>query len=578
MEKDILQGAAIETKKKQKRWIHNTTEGQTIKRKLCEWASIRFQALFRTVNGFMQVPRALAILARIQDPRMSQSEAEILVRQKFSYLMGYQSFSNAQKLYKKTKEKAKSGEDLTKPEAEAHDAVYNIKYIKTRFPEVKIAYPDIGEDGKFYARMMSGISKTDGSEYSDYKIELFGPFGDMGLGKPAHQNFLVQFLDGLVIQAIDVNQDNVLGQSFFVPNVLAEFDRDKKIKIIGCPEFIVTTNWSSTAWCSAFAEHNFGTMVQRCYARLGLRFHYGHPDYIDAMSVMTESGMSKMPYVSEDIFTGFDVVLKGGRVIHIEYHEVGKARDVDLYTTTKFQRKISMGASQMACTRYIDQLQTTWNANLAQKWSFYYTTVGFYINHQMLYLSVWFALVSQLVLVILQATVLGQDVNNFISRRVFFAQIGYALVAPGILQLVLEKGFIRGIWDYIAHFFILAVYATFHILNVAAYWQFGLTSSAFYLASGRGTGLEHYFMRDMYDNFYRTHWRVGFIIWWMGILVFALSVDWYVWILMYLAPSGVWLWGAMFLNPGSLPTTVHEEQWKRLTNKDMQETLSLIHI
>jgi 1,3-beta-glucan synthase len=379
MEKDILQGAAIETKKKQKRWIHNTTEGQLIKRKLCEWASIRFQALFRTVNGFMQVPRALEILARIEDPRMSQSEAEVLVRQKFSYLMGYQSFSNFQKLYKKTKDKAKSGEDLTRPEAEAHDAVYNIKYIKTRFPEVKIAYPDI-EDGKYYARMMSGISKSNGNEFYDYKIELFGPFGDMGLGKPAHQNFLVQFLDGLVIQAIDVNQDNVLGQSFFVPNVLAEFDRDKKIKIIGCPEFIVTTNWSSTAWCSAFAEHNFGTMVQRCYARLGLRFHYGHPDYIDAMSVMTESGMSKMPYVSEDIFTGFDVVLKGGRVIHIEYHEVGKARDVDLYTTTKFQRKISMGASQMACTRYIDQLQTTWNANLAQKWSFYYTTVGFYVN------------------------------------------------------------------------------------------------------------------------------------------------------------------------------------------------------
>jgi hypothetical protein len=221
-------------------------------------------------------------------------------------------------------------------------------------------------------------------------------------------------------------------------------------------------------------------------------------------------------------------------------------------------------------------LQTTWNANLAQKWSFYYTTVGFYVNHQMLYLSVWFALISQLILVILQATVLGQDVNQFISRRVFFAQVGYALVAPGILQLVLEKGVIRGVWDYVVHFFILAVYSTFHILNVAAYWQFGLTSSAFYLASGRGTGLEHYFMRDMYDNFYKTHWKAGFAIWWMGILVFALSVDWFVWILMYLAPSGVWLWGAMFLNPGSLPTTVHEEQWKRLMNKDMEETRQLI--
>lgn len=58
-----------------------------------------------------------------------------------------------------------------------------------------------------------------------------------------------------------------------------------------------------------------------------------------------------MPYVSEDIFTGFDTIIKGGKIIHIEYQEVGKARDVDLFTTTKFIRKISMGASQMACSR-----------------------------------------------------------------------------------------------------------------------------------------------------------------------------------------------------------------------------------
>jgi hypothetical protein len=40
----------------------------------------------------------------------------------------------------------------------------------------------------------------------------------------------------------------------------------------------------------------------------------------------TETGMSKTPYVSEDIFTGFDTVIKGGKIIHVEYHEVGKAR------------------------------------------------------------------------------------------------------------------------------------------------------------------------------------------------------------------------------------------------------------
>lgn len=222
---------------------------------------------------------------------------------------------------------------------------------------------------------------------------------------------------------------------------------------------------------------------------------------------MTETGMSKLPYVSEDIFTGFDVILKGGKVIHVEYHEVGKARDVDLYTTTKFQRKISMGGSQMACTRYIEMLQTSSNVSWAHRVGFFYSTVGFYLNHMLLYMSVWFALLSQLIIIIIQRYILFDQVSTFISNRVFVFQIGYALVAPGVFQLMLENGIFTGIWIYVSHAVPLAVYATFHILNISSYWQWGLTNSAFYLASGRGTGLEHYFMKDMYDTFYETHWK-----------------------------------------------------------------------
>jgi 1,3-beta-glucan synthase len=90
----------------------------------------------------------------------------------------------------------------------------------------------------------------------------------------------------MIIQTIDVNQDSVISQSFFVPNVLGEFELDKNVKIVGCPEFIITTDWSSTAWCSAFSERTFGTLSQRAYARMNIRLHYGHPDYLDALWVM----------------------------------------------------------------------------------------------------------------------------------------------------------------------------------------------------------------------------------------------------------------------------------------------------
>ena len=81
------------------------------------------------------------------------------------------------------------------------------------------AYP-YEENGKYYARMSSGLAQAN-SSYYDYNIEMLGPFSDMGLGKPAHQNFLSQFIDGMIVQTIDTNQDNVISQSFFIPNVLS---------------------------------------------------------------------------------------------------------------------------------------------------------------------------------------------------------------------------------------------------------------------------------------------------------------------------------------------------------------------
>lgn len=210
LEKDILQG--LQPDQTKKRWIHNHKEGIALKLKICEWGSMRFQALYRTIYGFMQIPVALQVLARVQEPTLTQAEAEDLVKKKFSYVVGYQSFGRYYQTYKSSKDKISLGLDLSPEEMEAHDAVYNIKYIKEKFPAIRIAYPDF-ENGKYIGRLGSGVDPTTGN-YFDYEIELFGPFADMGLGKPTNQNFLSSFIDGLVVQTIDVNQDNVISQSF----------------------------------------------------------------------------------------------------------------------------------------------------------------------------------------------------------------------------------------------------------------------------------------------------------------------------------------------------------------------------
>lgn len=83
-------------------------------------------------------------------------------------------------------------------------------------------------------------------------------------------------------------------------------------------------------------------------------------------------------------------------------------------------------------------------------------------------------------------------------------------------------------------------------------------------------------MKDLFSAFYSTHWRPGFAIFWIGIIVLILSKNAAVFFILYLLPAAIWLWGASFLNPGALPTNVHEEQWKRLTNRDLQETKEIV--
>jgi callose synthase len=61
---------------------------------------------------------------------------------------------------------------------------------------------------------------------------------------------------------------------------------------------------------------------------------------------MSRGGISKASKginLSEDIFAGFNSVLRGGSVRFREYIQVGKGRDVGLQQLFKFEAKLSQG-------------------------------------------------------------------------------------------------------------------------------------------------------------------------------------------------------------------------------------------
>ena len=62
-----------------------------------------------------------------------------------------------------------------------------------------------------------------------------------------------------------------------------------------------------------------------------VRFHYGHPDMWRRVFVSTAGGVSKAnksQHVSEDVFGGYNVLLRGREIVFRDYIAVGKGRDM----------------------------------------------------------------------------------------------------------------------------------------------------------------------------------------------------------------------------------------------------------
>jgi len=127
------------------------------------------------------------------------------------------------------------------------------------------------------------------------------------------------------------------------------------MRIVGFKEYIFTEDSGIVGRSGALNEFTFGTIIQReLHVTLGARLHYGHPDCFDFGFVLTQGGTSKMSKtinVSEDIFGGINVVMRGGAVSYVDYLQVDKGRDVQYDAALAFEGKICGGTSVHTLSR-----------------------------------------------------------------------------------------------------------------------------------------------------------------------------------------------------------------------------------
>jgi hypothetical protein len=538
-----------------------------LKLKIRQWASLHFQALYRTVSGAMHTPRAFKILLRIQNPDMPVEEVKKILTQKFSCvvaLQGMDSYIKASDNDVESQEKAKSA-----------------RYLQQAFPRLDVAWAreDIvtDETGQQKANWFAILEKGTHPHYLSDKATtlewpLCGPIGNYatGQGKPSNSNFLSAYMDGEITQSLDVNQASNIGDAFMIPNVLGNFNSDEKLGSVGVANYIPTQSWGLAAWAAGFTERMFTSLTQKALGLLDLRLNYGHSDFLRTSYVMTSTGLSKLPYVPEDVVGGLDMLFKGFKNIHIDYYETGKSRDVCSFTTTQFVRKIAMGSPQMSQSRFYHRLRKSlpW---LAQP-IFYYSTVGFFYHFKLMVLSLLLLFFLQPFILVFAdvVDVSGMSSAYVAATTVFIWHIGMIFMIPALFLLMSEEGILEGLFTFIKYLIPMAVFFSFHIPNYSYAFHKGIIANAVYMPSGRGHGLSHKSFVETFYDFWKSHIPLSTLILVFGFVSFCISGSWLYLFFMPLLLSLIWFWGPFLFNRGAVPLDVDYNTWISILNDDVE--------
>ena len=461
------------------------------------WASLRAQTLTRTVSGMMYFEKALRLLANLE--RLDEDTTNDLMGEKFGYIVSCQVYGNMKK-----------NQD---PKAD------DIEQLMHRFPHMRVAYIDTIRLNRSGASLFySVLVKSDGrgNIQEVYRVRLPGnPV--IGEGKPENQNHAMIFTRGEFVQTIDMNQEGYFEEALKMRNALQEFakrDGPLPTTILGLREHIFTGSVSSLANYMALQETSFVTLGQRVLARpLRIRLHYGHPDVFDKLFFITRGGISKSSKginLSEDIFAGYNCVIRGGTVAFKEYVQVGKGRDVGMSQIYKFEAKLSQGAGEQSLSR--DIYRICHRLDFFRLLSLYYGGIGHYFSNVLTVLTIYVVVYLMAVLALFDLEKIGDRVITPMGTiQMLLGGLGLLQTIPLFATLGVERGWWPSLREII-HVFITGgpLHFMFHIQTKAYYMaQTILVGGAKYRATGRGFVTQHTPMDEQFRFFASSHLYLG---------------------------------------------------------------------
>ncbi|OQS05274.1 callose synthase [Thraustotheca clavata] len=470
------------------------------------WASYRGQTLARTIRGMMYNEEAIRFLYWLELGHNAASDAlnkelDEMVALKFNYVVTCQ-------IYGKQKEEDKQ---------QARD----IDYLLKKHRSLRVAYvdgPKRMKDGppKFFSCL---VRSSQDKIVEVYRIELPGD-PVIGEGKPENQNHAVVFSRGELLQCVDMNQDGYFEECLKMPNLLATVDRpehkNSPLTIIGFREYVFTGGVSNLASFMQIQELSFVSLGQRMLAYNYVRQHYGHPDIFDKMFAMSTGGTAKASRginLSEDIFAGFNSTLRGGRVSHEEFIQVGKGRDVGMQQLALFEAKLSSGAGECVTSRDVMRMANRLDFFRLNSW--FYGNLGWYFTQTMTVFGVYFFIYGKIYFALSGMDAfylqLGRLGISGVLNTSWALQFGFLLVVPVIGVIGVERGFRHGVTFLLWNVMTLGpLFFTFQMGNRMHYFDRTLIhGGAKYRATGRGFTIKHEKFAELYRFYAFSHFYRG---------------------------------------------------------------------
>lgn len=394
-----------------------------------------------------------------------------------------------------------------------------------------------------------------------------GRGADKTNGKAANQTNALRFASGRYLQALDSNMGMFSGEALKIPAALALM-AERGQPLLGFREYIFTWQQGTVAASNASAEWTFNTNHQRALAWLGVRMHYGHPDFLEGAWALSRGGMSKPSVqinLSEDVFLGIMLHLRGEQSGHVDFLEFDKGKECTVHSSTLFYTKIASGWLAMMRSRDYQALYEHSSVALLS----YLSTTAYYVSHvasdASLRLYVYLYVFSETAGV--QEGVLSA-VGSALGTE-WIISLGALFFIQHFMELSFEGGVLRAFLHSLLQSPWTAIFGIFQVRTMAAAAQQGaLLSKASYSSSGRPLAMETIGWREAYRLYGQSHYTPAIDVLFVFLVYRASGRTSDIAMFFVLGAMVTWLAAPMLLSPP-------ETNWRRESRGLLRFALSL---